>query len=120
MNSNPTQNEILGLERKYWDAMKNNDVDAAVKLTKFPCVVTSPKGAQRIDEKEYRKMMESMKGDSYKEVEIENPQVDILSQDTALISYSIQHNGMKMLDVSTWVRENGKWACAFHSENPTN
>lgn len=120
MTSSTTQNEILGLEQKYWDAMKNNDVDAAVKLTKFPCVLTSPKGAQRIDEKEYRKMMGSMKGEAYKGVKIENPQVDLLTDDAALISYSIKHEGEDMLDVSTWVRENGKWTCAFHSENPIN
>ena len=118
MNTNPTQNDILGLEKKYWDAMKNNDVEAAVKLTKFPCVLTSAKGVQRIEENEYRKMMSSMKGDTYKGIEIENPQVDILGKDTALISYSIKHDGMKMLDVSTWVRENDKWTCAFHSETP--
>lgn len=113
-----TQKEIVSLEEKYWDAMKNNDIEAAVSLTKFPCTVVSPKGAQRISEQEYRKMMSSNKGDSYKEIEIKNPQVDILNKDTALISYSIQHNGMNMLDVSTWVNENGKWLCAFHAENP--
>lgn len=118
MNSNPTQNEILRLEQKYLDAMKNNDVEAAVKLTKFPCVLSSPKGAQRIEEKEYRKMMESMNGDEYKGIDIENPQVDVLNRDTALISYSIKFNGMNMLDISTWVREDGQWTCAFHSENP--
>ena len=37
MDTKPTQNEIVGLERKYWDAMKNNDVETAVQLTKFPC-----------------------------------------------------------------------------------
>jgi ketosteroid isomerase-like protein len=117
-NQKEIKKEILGLERKYWDAMRNKDVDAAVEMTKFPCILTSPKGAQRIEEKEYRDMMNSMKVDTFKGVEIENAEVNFLNKDTALISYSIKYNGMDMLDVSTWVRENGKWTCAFHSENP--
>ena len=99
MNANPTQNDILGLEKKYWDAMKNNDVEAAVKMTKFPCVITSTKGAQRVEEKDYRKMMESANGDNYKGIELENPQVNFLGKDTALISYSIKYQGKNMLYV---------------------
>lgn len=53
-------------------------------------------------------------------IELQDPQVDVLNQDTALISYSIKYNGMDMLDVSTWVREKGRWSCAFHAENPIN
>lgn len=118
MSSIASQQEILGLENQYWQAMADEDVEAAVALTRFPCVLTSPKGAQRITEEQYRKMMASHKGAAYKNVELKNPQIDSLTDDTALISYSVEVNGMKMLDVSTWVREGGQWRCAFHSENP--
>lgn len=116
----PHKNEILHMERRYWEAMKNNDVEAAVALTKFPCVISGPQGARRVTEEQYRELMESMNGDEYKGIEIKDPHVDILTDDTALISYSTEVNGMKMLDVSTWVREDDKWVCAFHSENPVN
>lgn len=117
MNSTIIKDEILSLEKKYWEAMKNNDVESGILLTKFPCTLASSKGVQRVSEDQYRKMMSSNKGDDFKNLEIQNPQVDILNNDTALITYSIQHKGMNMLDVSTWVRENGKWVCAFHAEN---
>ena len=118
--NNVTEIEILNMEQKYWDAMKNQDIEAAISLTKFPCVVAGPKGIQKVKEEDYRKMMSSAKGDSFKGIELQNPEVAILNQDAAMISYSIKHNGMKMLDVSTWVREQGRWVCAFHSENPLN
>ncbi len=118
MNTAPEKTEILGLERMYWDAMKNNDVESAISLTKFPCTISGPQGTRRVSEKEYRKLMSSMKGDCYEGVQIENPEVDVLGTDTALISYSTQVKGMKMLDISTWVRDGGKWVCAFHAENP--
>ena len=119
MNSIPNKQDIFILEKKYWAAMKNNDIEAAVSLTKFPCIVTSPKGAMRVSEAQYRQMMQKNEASQYKGIEIVDPHVDILNDDTALISYNITHNGMKMLDVSTWVREGNKWVCAFHSENPT-
>lgn len=117
MNAVPNKQDIFSLEKKYWEAMKTNDVEAAVSLTKFPCTITSAKGAQRISEDQYRQMMQTNKGDQYKNVEITDPHVDILNENTAMISYSTVINGMKMLDISTWVREGDKWVCAFHSEN---
>jgi hypothetical protein len=116
----PTKNEILGLERKYWNAMKSNDVDTAISLTKFPCAMASPKGFQKVSEEQYRKIMDSMKGDQYKDVEIQEPHVEILNNNTAMIAYSVEMKGIKMMDVSTWVRDGEKWVCAFHSENPVN
>ncbi len=120
MTTVPSKNDIIELERKYWDAMKSNDVEAAVKLTKFPCTLTSPKGVQKVSEDQYRELMKASKPEVYKGIELEDPQVEILNKDTAFITYSIQFNGMKMLDVSTWIRENGTWTCAYHSENPIN
>ena len=119
MNNTPFKQDIFILEKKYWDAIKKNDVEAAVSLTKFPCIVASPKGAMRVNEAQYRQMMQKNEVSHYKGVEIVDPHVEILNNDTALISYNITHDGMKMLDVSTWVREGNKWVCAFHSENPT-
>lgn len=118
MNAAPKKQDIFGLERKYWDAMKNNDVEAAVSLTRFPCILTSPKGAMRVTEDQYRKMMQTNKSEEYKGIEIKDPYVELLNDDTALISYSVIHKEKKMIDVSTWIREGDKWVCAFHSENP--
>lgn len=112
------ENEILGLERKYWKAMKDNDIETAVALTRFPCLLTSPKGVQSITEDQYRKMMRENQSVQYDSVEVQDPKIDILNDDTAMIVYSIDWNGMPMLDVSTWIRQNGKWVCAYHSEIP--
>lgn len=117
MNNTPDKNAIILLETKYWDAMKTNDIESAVALTKFPCTLASPKGVQRISEEQYRKIMKANNSANYRNVEINNPQVDILNENTALISYQTEMNGVKMLDVSTWIREGTKWVCAFHSEN---
>lgn len=120
MNTNVTEKEILGLERQFWNAMKDGNIDAAVSLTKFPCTLASPKGVDHINEDRFRQMMKSSDGSTYKGIDIEDAHVDILNNDTAMITYSIDFKGQKMLDISTWVRDGDKWVCAFHSENPIN
>lgn len=112
------QEDILSLEQKYWDAMKKNDVDTLMDLTKFPCVVAGPQGAQSITEEAYRAMIKKTDGRKYEGLEIQNPQTHIVNDTTAIITYGISCDGKEMLDVSTWVRDSDKWACAFHSETP--
>jgi electron transfer flavoprotein alpha/beta subunit len=118
MNTSNITDDILKQENNYWKAMKDRDVDSAIALTRFPCVVSGPQGTHRIEEPEYRKMMAATDGKQFKDVTIEKPNIEVLNENTALITYSTRVGGMDMIDVSTWVREGGKWVCAFHSENP--
>ena len=118
MENKSKEREILGLERQYWKAMGDNDVETAVSLTRFPAIVSGPQGTRKISEDEYRKMMKSHDGSVFKNVELKDAQVEVVSEDLAIASYSTRIQGMDMLDVSTWVRDDGKWVCAFHAENP--
>lgn len=111
------RNEIIKLENKYWSAIKTNDVETAVALTRFPVTLTSPKGAHTMSEDEFRKIMSSGDGAKAEGVQIQNPLVSQITDDVAIIAYEVKMNGMKMLDVSTWVRDDDEWTCAFHSEN---
>lgn len=113
-----TNEEIISLEKKYWKAMADSDVETAVSLTRFPCIVTGPQGTRRISEEEYRSMMKAHPGDQFKEIELQNPHVDMLGNESAIISYETNVNGMRMSDLSTWIRQGDEWVCAFHSENP--
>lgn len=113
-----TSDEIISLERKYWNAMADTDVETAVSLTRFPCIVTGPQGTRRIQEDEYRSMMKSHPSDQYKGIELKNPHVEILGNESAIISYEINVKGTRMSDLSTWIRQGDRWVCAFHSENP--
>lgn len=118
MNTQLEANDILCLEQKYWDAMKNNDVETAVSLTHFPCLVSGPSGTRKISEEQYRKMINMHSAEEYIGVEMAKPEVEFLNDCTAVITYCTEVNGMSMLDVSTWIKEGDKWLCAFHSENP--
>ncbi len=123
-NDNLSEN-IFNLEKKYWAAMRDHDLEAAISLTDFPCLVVGSKGARSIDRSQFEKMFNGHQQDLIKEIKFEeNPEVRQLGPDTAVIAYKInstvERDGktvpMNAIDASTWIRRNGKWVCAMHTE----
>jgi len=41
------ERELVDLERRYWQALKDRDVAAAVELTDEPCIVAGAQGVGR-------------------------------------------------------------------------
>ena len=111
------QTEIIELEQKFWKAMQDNDIESAVSLTRFPCLISGPKGTRLVVEDEFRNLMKGQQGDSYKGIELKNQLVEILNDETAVITYEFEMKNKTYMDASTWVRQNGNWVCAFHSES---
>lgn len=113
-----SESEIIGFEKKYWKAMGDKDVGAAISLTYFPCLISGPQGTRRVSEDEYRRLMEAHPMEDFKDIEIQNPKVDVINEKTAFITYTVEINNKKMQNVSTWIKEAEKWECVFHSEIP--
>lgn len=123
--SNDIAQEILHLEKQYWQAMQNSDLDKALSLTDFPCVVAGAHGAQSVDKESYKKMFESHKGVikdfSFNEDKFEVRQV---TADTVITAYELKSSFKKegrvvesnAVDTSTWIRKGGKWLCVMHTE----
>lgn len=114
------KNEILDLEKKYWDAMFNKDYETVRKLTKFPCIVAGKQGVMSVDEPGFKKMFEQGGGTKMKVKSVSDEQVQT-GADHAMIGYLIEldYDGkvMKCACTSTWIKENGSWACAMHTES---
>jgi uncharacterized protein (TIGR02246 family) len=124
-NRSAVTEELLGLEKKYWQAMQNQDLDTALSLTDFPCIVTSAHGARTVDKDQFVKMFEAHRGDSIRTFEFgSNPEVRLLNESTAVIAYEIhsvvnrggQEKSVDAVDTSTWIKRDGKWVCALHTE----
>jgi ketosteroid isomerase-like protein len=124
MANTTVENELRGLEEKYWQAMKDGDVDAAVEMTDFPCLVTGPQGIGRVDKPTYIKMMKEMPYE-IRSVDLKDVQVRVVSDDVAVVAYKIHEEltvdgkplTLDAVDASTWIRRDGKWTCALHSES---
>lgn len=124
-NTDNLSENIFNLEKKYWAAMRDHDLESALSLTNFPCIVVSAKGTNTIDRAQFEKMFTSHQQDLIKEMNFEeNPEVRQLGPDTAVIAYKvnsvIERDGkmvsMNAVDASTWIRRDGKWVCAMHTE----
>lgn len=114
------KSEIFDLEKKYWDAMAGKDYETVRSLTKFPCIVAGKQGVRSVDEPDFKKMFEQGSTKTMKVKGISDEQVQT-GEDHAVIGYLIEldydGHSMKCACTSTWVKENGAWVCAMHTES---
>ena len=116
--------ELMRLEKKYWQAMRDHDLKTALSLTDFPCVVAGAQGVVSVDQKQFEAMfnshtetINSLKFDG-------DPHVRLLNDDTAIVGYKIHsrvtadgHEAeQNCVDTSTWVKRGAQWKCAMHAE----
>ena len=116
--------ELLSLEKRYWQALKDQDAETAMRLTDEPCIVTGAQGVGAIDRKTLGAMVKSA---SYTLLRFDikpGAQVRLLSDDVAIVAYQVHEEltvdgkpvGLDAADSSTWVRRDGRWLCAMHTE----
>ena len=117
------QNELLNLENEFWQCMKDKNIAKALEMTNDPCIVTGAQGVAQIDKKTFARLMET--GDwVLHDFEIRDAQVQQLSDDVAIIGYKVREKltvegkplTMEAADASTWVKKDGRWVCALHTE----
>jgi hypothetical protein len=117
--------ELLELERRYWQALRDHDEATALSLSDDPCIVTGAQGVASLDRATMAGMLKQP-GWKLNRYEIE-PDVKVkkLSDDIAVLAYKVHEvltiDGERLeLDAaesSTWVRRNGQWVCALHTES---
>ena len=116
--------EIVDLEKRYWQALKDNDVDTAVSLSDFPVLLTGHQGVGRIDKDAFTSMMKNAPYSMNDFKMGDDAQVRMLGDDIAIIAYTAHEEltvegepvTLDVSDSSTWVRRDGRWRCALHTE----
>ena len=117
--------ELLELERRYWQAIQDRDVKAAMALTDFPCIVAGAMGVGSIDPKAYEGIMTSATY-TLRRFEIKDgAQVRLFNDDVAVVAYQVHEDltvdgkpvRLDAADTSVWVRRDGEWRCAAHTES---
>lgn len=123
MSEGPIEAQLLDFEKQYWNAIMNRDVQAAMRLTDDPCIVTGAQGVGRISQKQFADMLQAG-GWTLHSFDLSDVQVRLLSEDVAIVAYKVKESltveGKRMTleaaDSSTWVRREGNWVCALHTE----
>jgi hypothetical protein len=125
MTTTSFEHELVDLERQYWQAIKDKDVDAAMQLTDDTCVVTGAQGAASIDRKAFAGMLNSP-GWTLNEFEFVGEVIArAITDDVAIVAYKVREQltvegkplTFEAADASTWVRRDGRWVCALHTES---
>jgi hypothetical protein len=117
------ESTLIELEKKYWNAMVDKDVDTAVRLSDDPCITTGAQGASAITNDQYRKLMADGKWELHS-YEMSDIHAKMISEDVAIVAYKVREDlsvdgkpfTLEASDSSTWVRRSGSWKCALHTE----
>jgi uncharacterized protein (TIGR02246 family) len=124
METRPVEKELMELERRYWQAIKDKDVEAAMALSDESCMVTGAQGVGRIDRQAMGQMLKAAKYTLTAFDVRGDMQVRMLGDDVAIVAYLIHEDlivdgqpvSLDAADSSTWVRRDGRWLCALHTE----
>lgn len=117
--------ELLALENRYWNAIKQKDAGVAVSLSDDPCLVIGAQGVGEIDRGSLAKMMEAANYE-LKDFTLGNVRLRRLADDVVALAYEVderltvegQSVGLKAYDLSIWTKRDGEWVCVIHSESP--
>lgn len=119
----PTKDEIIALEKSYWDAIKSKDGHRTAELSAKSSLVTGARGVTRIPKEKMGKMTEegnwTLKSYAFEDIEVSTPAPDI-----ALIAYTVRQDvtmdgkfdSLRAADSSVWIRGKNGWECHAHSE----
>lgn len=118
-----TKEEIIALEKEYWDAMKRKDGARTAQLAGKVSLTTSARGVASIPKAKMGQMTEdgnwTLESYEFDDVEVITP-----ADDVAIIAYKVKQKvtmdgkqqDLRAADISTWVRGANGWECHAHSE----
>jgi uncharacterized protein (TIGR02246 family) len=118
--------EIVETEQRFWDAMRNKDGETAARLTDDGCIIVGAQGVSAIDRQSMQKMTKEGKWELKRfSFNDETRRVRFIGDDVAIVGYTVSEQIVlegKMLqfdahDSSVWVRRDGEWRCALHTES---
>jgi uncharacterized protein (TIGR02246 family) len=126
MDSVSTRNDLLELEHRFWTAMQEKDGKTAAAMTDDGCIVTGAQGVSAISAQQMEEMTVEGKWtiEEYS-LDEKNAQVRMIGADVAIVAYKVGERltvegkpvSFDANDASVWVRRNGKWLCAMHTES---
>lgn len=126
MDIKAIENELINLERRYWQSMKDKDASAANGLTDYPCFIIGAQGVGSIDGATTYSSMLDASDWALQDFDLEDgAQVRLLSNDVAIVAYKVREKltvddkpvTFEAADASVWVRRDGHWRCAMHTES---
>jgi len=126
LSTNAHEQELIDVERRFWNAMQEKDAVAASTLTDDQCVIVGAQGVSAIDAKTMAKLTSEGQWELQQYAfDEQKRQIRFLTDDIAIVAYPVKERVIvdgQMLpveanDSSVWVRRDGQWRCALHTES---
>ena len=126
MQTQTQERELIDHERRFWDAMKTKDAQRAAQMTDDGCIIVGAQGVSAIDAKTMGKLTTEGKWQLEQfAIDDKNTQVRFVGDDVAIVAYRVtervaidgQTLAIEANDSSVWVRRDGEWLCALHTES---
>ena len=126
MTTQTREQELLEVESRFWDAMKDKDAQAAAQMTDDVCIIVGAQGVSSIDARSMAKMTAEGKWTlEHYAFDDRRTQVRFVTDDVAIVGYTVTERvvidgkplAIEANDSSVWVRRNGDWRCALHTES---
>ena len=120
------EQELCDREKLYWDAVKRKDADAAMQLTDDACTVADARGVGEIARERLGEMLDQSGFELTSfTIDEEKFRVHQVSDDVAVVAYQVREDlvvdgkpeSIEAFDTSVWVRRDGQWLCASHTES---
>ncbi len=97
---------------------------AAIRLTDDPCIITGSQGIARVDRQLFARIMQAATWTIHTFELSDEMQARLLRDDVAIVAYKVREEltvegkpvTLEAADSSTWVRRDGHWVCALHTE----
>jgi hypothetical protein len=126
MTRTVSDQELLALERSYWDALKDRDARTAGRLTAEACTVAGASGASVVDPRSMAKLIETA---TYRikdyRIDPQTVHVNPICDDTYAIAYGVHEDldvdgkpvKLDAFDSSVWKKTENGWVCVLHTES---
>ena len=118
--------ELLALERQYWDALKDRDARTVGRLTAEDSTIAGASGVGSVDPRSIVKMIESApyRITGYR-IDPQSTRINRLCDDTVTIAYAVHEDlevdgkpvGLDAFDTSVWKKSDTGWTCVLHTES---
>jgi hypothetical protein len=124
MTTDPRDAEIISLEKRFWEALRDGDSASAARLTDDPCLLTGAQGAALINPEVFSAMMNAPNW-KLLEFEFENVLVTFPREDVAAVAYTVTEKltvegtpvTLHAADSSMWIHRADGWRCGMHTES---
>ena len=118
--------EVLEIERRFWNAMKAKDAASAGRMTDDRCIIVGAQGVSAITPDVMSKLTSEGRWELQQYAfDEKDRQVHFVSDDVAIVAYTVRERvvvdgetvPVEANDSSVWVRRDGAWRCALHTES---